>query len=1847
MTFRRLQKGCAVLLATVLLLTLLCTLLPRAEAAIANTAQDGELRVLLTSDIHYCSATYYGVSGKDRAQLWVDSVNAEHKKEPLDLIIIAGDVSLDHFYNKGTAAGSYMGSNKVSYTEKFVKEYVSQLPKGVPYIILPGNHEQYNNSQWKTYTGNDRQCSYRIEGNLFIMPDTYNSFLEPNATENSVYTPVDVDFVLSEMEKYPDDKVWIVAHYLDASAESETFKRLVRENDRIMGLFGGHDHMGDVKDTTAWGDKLYSACGTYARSGTLTAEHLAGEPQRFGYEAKTLTAAQQESLDLTLNNFWGFRELKITPESAESNYISVATGSTAPYFYGRKITMSRTLKYGADYAGIRATENWGPAADGIYYIGSAADMMAFNAMAQTYDFAGKTVKLVRDINMTGVDWRMIPKFSGTLDGCGRVLKNLYLYATSGTLAMFDQLQNATIQNLRMLDCEVTLVDSHSAAGIAVRANGTVTFRNVHCKIKVSVDSDCYRAGGFLSHPERANITFDNCVSQCTISGMRAGGFVAQVNYNNGSLVFKDCAFVGDLSGSGKWSGSIVGLCAGNVSMERCVSLGKQSTHAESGGLLFIDHQNQSETTTTTVSIKDCYAALDTQVPIGTQSARSFRLNFTLEYTGKTPYTVNTSESNLLSSHQSELQANFDYLAKGSTVNLTNSNLYTLCPALTGWSYASGSVTYGASKTVPRILPTDALNLMNGKSITAAPSSICYYCGGNVKPRENLGDGTHLISCDRGVHSIKPHSYTNGRCSCGQCESPYLLLDFLPTSVMSEASDWLPTERDTGTVTVSMNHGNKGTMEGTVKYRDAYVSMASALSKLYPIKQGDVIEIRLKGSITAGSCGKTTVYFTTDQQTTYAETHQLTQNVSFNGSYQTVTLGSLDAYAGQSLRTLRVDMFQQASTDFAGSYSLDYIYVGPAELAPSKESASLYFDFSDDEHSAERYGLSTYRGINYDAAENWRRGETGTQPTVENGALKFDITERYNASNEPVFITAVEPVGTTKTFSWGNDNKYANDLAYDPAQAEVLQLRLRLTDVQHYYPNSTKRYLRFFYLPEGATEWSCGTSPNDWAESITIPIDDRYMDGGEAEGEYFTLQISLKGRKFSTYESIRGIMLNFLGMRGGSVEIDYLYIGPAPTDSLLFDFNGTGSERYDTVAYGNLNFDQTGRWYHHADVTAMSIAQGELHLTMAQSVSSEHNQYAETSKTVKRAADPLHFTPKSGDVVQIRYRVVSYDAAANSGKTASVTVYGWDSGLGGTNYQGTSWASVDTANIGGDVTKTWDIPGNWTDYDLTRLRITLRGLLNSEVAIDYLYVGSGCSAPAVTHKYTTKVTAPTCTAQGYTTHTCSVCAESYKDTYVNAKGHSWDSGEITTQPTCTATGVKTYTCSDCGASKTEAVAMLDHNEVIDEAVAPTCTEMGLTEGKHCSTCGKVIVAQTTVDALGHTEVIDEAVAPTCTETGLTEGKHCSACGEVIVARGILDALGHAPEYADNGDKTHTVTCENCDYSEIADCVFENGECVCGAKEIAEPIYDDAVKFSHSLTLENDISINFIGLGSALSVYDSFYLECKVPVYNGNELTGYEIVNIEPVYNGKNYEFTLLGVTAKMMNDDIEAVFRITKDGQEYYSKTDVYSVAEYAYGKLNSTKATDTDELKAICANLLRYGALAQTQFGYRTDALVDANMTDAHKAYLTDLATVEMKDYRKQINDLATPTVPWKSTTLELGNKVIMCLIVNLANYSGDPSELTMRLTYVDSNGLTVTEERPLELYNPDALTYAVSYDGLRATEMRSIVSAAIYNGDTRVSKTVEYSIESYGARSTDATMRELCLAMLAYGDAANAFFSK
>ena len=97
-------------------------------------------------------------------------------------------------------------------------------------------------------------------------------------------------------------------------------------------------------------------------------------------------------------------------------------------------------------------------------------------------------------------------------------------------------------------------------------------------------------------------------------------------------------------------------------------------------------------------------------------------------------------------------------------------------------------------------------------------------------------------------------------------------------------------------------------------------------------------------------------------------------------------------------------------------------------------------------------------------------------------------------------------------------------------------------------------------------------------------------------------------------------------------------------------------------------------------------------------------------------------------------------------------------------------------------------------------------------------------PALGHAYEAVVTAPTCTAEGYTTHTCTRCGDCYVDSIVAALGHAYEG--VVTAPTCTAEGYTTYTCATCGDGYVDdVVAALGHS--YDNACDAACNACGET------------------------------------------------------------------------------------------------------------------------------------------------------------------------------------------------------------------------------------------------------------------------------------------------------------------------------------------------------------------------------------------------------------------------------------
>ena len=246
---------------------------------------------------------------------------------------------------------------------------------------------------------------------------------------------------------------------------------------------------------------------------------------------------------------------------------------------------------------------------------------------------------------------------------------------------------------------------------------------------------------------------------------------------------------------------------------------------------------------------------------------------------------------------------------------------------------------------------------------------------------------------------------------------------------------------------------------------------------------------------------------------------------------------------------------------------------------------------------------------------------------------------------------------------------------------------------------------------------------------------------------------------------------------------------------------------------------------------------------------------------------------------------------------------------------------------GNVVATRDDSVNWTGtylnvgYNITEeigvtltpgtaYKYQLRAVFNGKTYTKEGTVTTTGQAPH-THYYTATVTAPTCTAKGYTTHTCA-CGNSYVDTYTDALGHAWDNGKVTKQPTEAETGVKTFTCTRCGETKTETIPKLAHEHSYKAVVtAPTCTEKGYTT--HTCACGNSYV-DTYTDALGHAWDNGKVTKqPTETETG-TKTFTCTRCGETktetipkLTHEHSYKAVVTAPTCTAKGYTTHTCAC----------------------------------------------------------------------------------------------------------------------------------------------------------------------------------------------------------------------------------------------------------------------------------------------------------------------------------------------------
>ncbi len=942
-----------------------------------------------------------------------------------------------------------------------------------------------------------------------------------------------------------------------------------------------------------------------------------------------------------------------------------------------------------------------------------------------------------------------------------------------------------------------------------------------------------------------------------------------------------------------------------------------------------------------------------------------------------------------------------------------------------------------------------------------------------------------------------------------------------------------------------------------------------------------------------------------------------ENIEFDGTENILTAkamgtnAKITVYIDGTTATNKVGTLSYNSTSYAsaqvkitpisaGKHTVYLKFSGTVGLDQFRFTRGLYFGFSNETLARFRYQDRVYGCTNFDTGNWMARSATMNAASLNNtaGTLSASLTAGGNHYIQTGVGASSRP------------------LHYIPQKGDYFQIRLKISNA---VANDAASDINIGVVFSGT---GCGDF--DYSERVVQKISTSQLNG-----QYFTLTMAMNSA-FTNATEITALRLYFMNLTSASgktatITIDQVYIGPKAhlpqQEYLYFDFTDrdTDEMRYMTSLYGYQNFDNRqwtarsatmrGAWFEHGASSLLAR------------VTTGGNHYLHSGTSVSEL--PLRYIPSSNDYLQMVLRIDNgtlYDPAIPLSVGISYAgtqkeAFFYDAKL----LQDFPATVIDS----GYFTVTVPMPDYFAkETDVQALRIYIRNLApkNGEaiITVDSLYLGPKTSLPKALYTVTfenedgTVLETQQVAKGGTVSYSASTPIKPYdKDAHYTFAG--WDKPltnitadtKVTARYTATA---HTYT----------------YTPGSDEEHECICSCGYMSSVSHSWSEGQI------------------TTEPSCTTEG-TKTYTCTLCNSVKAES--ITATGHSYVYTSLNPLAHKITCENCDLSEEAPHDYVDGVCICKEQESKEPMEDSSLKLGHTLNLASDISINYAVSKTLLKGFDmsTVYAECTLEIYEGNSKTETTTIRIDPVENGNYYYFTLTGLTAIQMNDQITTILYGVKDGKPYYSPADEYSITTYAYSQLNN--ASRPKDLKILCADLLRYGANAQLFKSYRTDALADSAMTEEHKVYLSNADRLVFGNTNTTLSDLEDPQITWVGKSLNLETKVAVKYIISTLNYSDSLSDLNLRITYTDLYGekkeAIVTE---LEEYDIKESRYAFSFNGLLAAELRTVLSAQVYVGDTPVSVTMNYSPDTYGNNKTGA-LGSLCTALIAYSDSAKAYF--
>ncbi len=371
-----------------------------------------------------------------------------------------------------------------------------------------------------------------------------------------------------------------------------------------------------------------------------------------------------------------------------------------------------------------------------------------------------------------------------------------------------------------------------------------------------------------------------------------------------------------------------------------------------------------------------------------------------------------------------------------------------------------------------------------------------------------------------------------------------------------------------------------------------------------------------------------------------------------------------------------------------------------------------------------------------------------------------------------------------------------------------------------------------------------------------------------------------------------------------------------------------------------------------------------------------------------------------------------------------------------------------------------------------------------------------------------------------------------------------------------------------------------NLVEVEASAVSCVKDGNIAYWYCSSCekcytgsdatGEIAYEDAQIRSEGHKTVVDEAVAPTYENDGLTEGSHCSVCGEVFVAQTVipkLEAYYHSITYNNlNGaaapDKTSYAEHEGV---KVMPTLSVDGYVFKGW--YTDPFEGEKVSAIPAGSTEDYVLYARWEIITYKIVYDcknGTNAETNVSEYTVNDT----VIFAEPTLKG--YVF------AGWIDEDGATVSRLQKGsvGDIVLTATwktarciahPIDTIANPLFAPVKFVHEEDSDEYTYI----YYLGYIENIPLGWNGEYQYYNGVVNIQKEFST--STIEGTEIAETISDITEDTRGWQSTfSVESDSKIECPFVVeqNIKVSISDTQTGSTTKTHEDGTVTTTTEER-------------------------------------------------------------------------------